>query len=377
MRWIAAAFAACLLAAGVVALARDDSPRRAGGGGSPRASEPRPGPRVILAWSRPRLEPGVGRIAAVHTRVIVRRGRVLLRRSRDRSGRTVHSARPGFGYPLDVNALDPGRYARLLPSNWRALFARLRQGRVLLSRTSARVRKLGRGGVLELQGGRRLRVAGVVPDGVVRGAEAVVSTSDGRRLGVVNPRYALLGYRGDPDRVTRAVRARRGAAGRGRVRDIGRAPWAVGGRVLPPVYLKARFGEFSVQAEPGPGVRIDPAWVRRWIATASVPILGRVTCHRRMVSALRRALGDLERRGLAGLVDPGDYAGCFAPGTIGAGGGISHHTWGVAIDLNARANPHGARSRQDPRLVRVMRRHGFAWGGRWPTPDAMHFEYRG
>ena len=33
---------------------------------------------------------------------------------------------------------------------------------------------------------------------------------------------------------------------------------------------------------------------------------------------------------------------------------------------------------QDPRLVRIMERHGFSWGGRWPTvPDGMHFEYHG
>ena len=367
----------CLLGAGVVALAREDDPAPAGGGASPpRAAEARPGPPVILAWSRPRLEAGVGRVASVHTRVIVRRGRALLRRSRDARGRTVDVARPGFGYPIEVNAFDPHAYARLMPSNWRTPFARLGPGSALLSRTSARVRKLGRGGLLELRGGQRLRVAGVVPDGLVRGAELVVSTVDGRRVGVTNPRHALLAYRGDAIPATRAVRARRDAAGRGRVRDIGRAPWAVGGRVLPPVYLKARFGEFSIAEPGGPTLAIDPAWVRRWITTASVPVLGRVTCHRRMVSALRRALGELERRGLARLVDPRDYAGCYAPGTIG-GGGISQHTWGVAIDLNARANPYGERSRQDPRLVRVMTRHGFAWGGRWPTPDAMHFEYRG
>ena len=377
MRWIAAAIVTCLVGAAVVVLARDDTPTSERRADAPRAAAPRPGPPVILAWSQPRLEPGVGRIAAVDTRVIVRRGRVLLHRSRDPGGRVVHEARPGYGYPLEVTAFDPGAYARLLPPDRRRPFARLRSGEALLSRTSARVRRLGRGGILELRSGRRLRIAGVVPDGIVRGAEVVVSTADGRRIGVTNPRHALLAYRGRPERVVRAVRARRPAAGRRRVRDVGRAPWAVGGRVLPPVYLKARFGEFAVAASGGAGLAIDPAWVRRWIASASVPVLGRVSCHRRMVSALRSAFGELRRRGLGRLVDPGDYAGCYAPGTIGGSGGISQHTWGVAIDLNARANPYGARSRQDPRLVRVMRRHGFAWGGRWPTPDAMHFEYRG
>ena len=41
-------------------------------------------------------------------------------------------------------------------------------------------------------------------------------------------------------------------------------------------------------------------------------------------------------------------------------------------------NPFRGASHQDPRLVRVMEKHGFTWGGRWPTrPDPMHFELRG
>ena len=28
--------------------------------------------------------------------------------------------------------------------------------------------------------------------------------------------------------------------------------------------------------------------------------------------------------------------------------------------------------------MHVMERHGFSWGGRWPTvPDGMHFEFHG
>ena len=96
-----------------------------------------------------------------------------------------------------------------------------------------------------------------------------------------------------------------------------------------------------------------------------------------MIPALRQALEELERRGLQRLVDRGDYAGCFAAKDIPTTGGVSRHAWGLAIDLNAAANPYGQPSAQDPRLVRVMERHGFAWGGRWPTPDAMHFEYVG
>ena len=123
---------------------------------------------------------------------------------------------------------------------------------------------------------------------------------------------------------------------------------------------------------------VAPAFVNRYLVTRRVPILGVVTCHRAMVPALRRALGELVRRGLARLVDPGDYAGCYAPRRIQARGQLSLHAWGVAIDINASSNPFMGRSRQDRRLVRTMIRHGFSWGGDWPTiRDPMHFEFRG
>jgi hypothetical protein len=31
----------------------------------------------------------------------------------------------------------------------------------------------------------------------------------------------------------------------------------------------------------------------------------------------------------------------------------------------------------DRRLIAIFRRHGFIWGGNFPTPDGMHFEYVG
>jgi hypothetical protein len=54
---------------------------------------------------------------------------------------------------------------------------------------------------------------------------------------------------------------------------------------------------------------------------------------------------------------------------------LSRHAWGVAIDLNFGENSTGAADLQDPRLVEVMERWGFTWGGRWLVPDPAHFEY--
>jgi hypothetical protein len=172
-------------------------------------------------------------------------------------------------------------------------------------------------------------------------------------------------------------RAFRGA--RTRVTAAGPAPWAAGGRIVPPVVLKQRFGEFALRLPIGRDwVAPHPAWLRRNIVTRRVPVLGPVTCHRRMIPVLRRALAMLQRRGLARLVDPGDYAGCYAPRRIPTSGSLSLHAFGLAVDLNASRNPQGSPPRQDRRLVRIMERAGLWWGGRWPTvPDGMHFEFHG
>ena len=146
--------------------------------------------------------------------------------------------------------------------------------------------------------------------------------------------------------------------------------------VARPLETKARFGEFAVGLPYGSDwIRIEPRWLDRNIVTRSVPILGAVTCNRRLFAPLRRALRRLERRGLSSVVDRADYAGCFAPRRIPGSGSLSLHAWGLAIDINAAANPRLGDSRQDRRLVRAMEDAGFTWGGRWPTvPDPMHFE---
>ena len=138
--------------------------------------------------------------------------------------------------------------------------------------------------------------------------------------------------------------------------------------------MKAAYGEFAVREGPGRTVEIDPAWVAASIATEAVPILGPVTCNRLLLPPLRAALSELEQAGLAHLVDPADFAGCFSARRIDAGQPLSHHAWGAALDLNVDGNPRGSFSTQDARLIEVLVRHGFSWGGDWLVPDPAHYE---
>jgi hypothetical protein len=43
--------------------------------------------------------------------------------------------------------------------------------------------------------------------------------------------------------------------------------------------------------------------------------------------------------------------------------------------VNADTNRFGSPPAQDPRLVQLLGRWGFTWGGNWIVPDGMHFEY--
>jgi hypothetical protein len=353
---------------------------------TPQAPAPPAAPaRTAVVWGveRPaRAARRLRRHAGVEAVTIARRGVALLRASRDARGRTVERVRAGYAIPLDVLAVDPRGFPDAPP---------LGRGDAALSSTAARLRGVEAGATLHLLGGRRLRVAAVLTDAAAHDAEVIVAHRarfpSARAPAAAASLSGLAPAAPDPWRATLIVTL--SPAARISPRDLAR--WAERGsaaRIVDgpgpvgparPGPLKARFGEPAVGLPYGDDwVRLDPAFVRRHLVTRRVPILGAVTCHRAMLPHLRSALAELSRRGLARLVDPGDYAGCYAPRRIRPGGALSLHAWGLAVDLNASTNPFGGRSAQDRRLVRVMRRHGFTWGGDWPTrPDPMHFEYRG
>jgi hypothetical protein len=219
----------------------------------------------------------------------------------------------------------------------------------------------------------------VLDDTLVGGAELVVSRRGGAALGIENPRFMLVGYRGPRGRMERDIRSAAGPGVNARVRSPGETPYLRhGDAVLPQAMIKATFGEFAYRPpSPGPAFTQDPAWAAESLVRRRVPILGPVHCHRALIPPLRGALAQLKEEGLAHLVSPGDYAGCWNPRLVSQHGGVSRHAWGAAVDLNAGANPTGTDPAQDRRLVEVMEKWGFTWGGFWLVPDGMHFEYVG
>jgi hypothetical protein len=213
-----------------------------------------------------------------------------------------------------------------------------------------------------------------VPDQVVGAAEIVTTIETGLALGVATPRYLLVTIDGDRTGFERSVREVLPEGTAVRIRAPGETPFLRhGDAVLPQVVIKSEFGEFSLRLGSSGSFDIASQWIAGNLATVDVPLLGPTTCHVGMLDSLRGAMAEVRQSNLGFLVETFD--GCYSPRFIGGTRSLSRHAWGVAVDLNYAANPTGQVTVQDPRLVSIMERWGFTWGGNWLVPDAAHFEW--
>ena len=329
--------------------------------------------RVVLAWSPGGLPPGAARSVAGASGVD---GVAEIVAGMD----WMPSRWKGFEMPLEIAAIELPDYPALVPRGDAAALEGLGRDEIVLAETTARSLKLEVGDALNLRSGRRV-VAGIVSDVAAMGYEALVGAvpSAWTRRDL----FVLVEVRpgGKTAATAQSIRERLEkalpAGARLRVRTEGETPYLrYGDAVMPLLVIKETFGPFALRQRSDGTFEIDPVW-RRNIVERRVPLLGRVTCHRALFAQLEGALRELQAEGLGHTVNPGDFGGCRSPRFIGHDpqGQISHHAWGIAIDLNASANAFGTKSDQDPRLVQVMERWGFTWGGRWLIPDAMHFEW--
>jgi len=284
-------------------------------------------------------------------------------------------AEEGWVIPLDAVAIDPTAH-RFFDRD--GSLTSLRPGAVALSEASAQFRGLALGDELIVEG-VAYEVTAITPDDVVGAAEVIFDRSD-PDAPVATNRYALVSTDLARNEFEDVVRGMYDGPAPLRIRSRGESPWLRhGDAVLPQVFIKSALGEFAYSNLTGSEFSQDPAFVEGSIVTAEVPILGKIQCHETVVEMLAGAMGQLADEGLAHLVDPAGFAGCWNPRyirpTTGTSSGISRHAWGAAVDLNAASNPVGSAGTQDARLVEVMLEWGFTWGGDWLVPDPMHFEY--
>ena len=339
-------------------------------------------PGTFLAWipgeMPPRFQQRADALHGMRHAVVVANDTTWMSRSYAASGELVDDPTPPYEVPLDTAAVTPADFAPFLPPADRSVIGDLARGEGVLGASSARLRGLGPGAVLEF-GSVRVPIAAVLPDELVGANELLVDRDIGRRIGVVHDRYALLAPHPAPAAPALASELRPLAGGSPiQVRAPGDTPFLrQGDAVLPPVQIKERFGEFDARPAPGPGgfLEIDPSWVHAHIATRQVPLLGEITCNQALFPQLIGAMRELRRRGLGDLVQT--QHGCYVPKFVlnSPTAAISHHSWGIAFDINLAGNEYGEPPHQPPRLVRVLERWGFVWGGTFIVPDGNHFEY--
>ena len=284
------------------------------------------------------------------------------------------------GRTLTVAGGDPGRFRRF--TGWQtaqsdAVWSRVAAGEIAVD-PSLPPRLVDRGGYLRLgaaQDAPRVHVGAYAP--LVRQISAFVNPRRAHQLGMPVDNALLVSTGTVTPSAVRAA-LHRVVGSRATLQTLALEFDVATPRtaVLSGSSVTSRVGTFSYTAHPNGTVTPDPAWVRSYIRTETVPILGRVTCNKGMLPQLRAALEQVVRSGLAAQIHPGEYGGCYYPRFISydPAKGLSLHSWGIAVDLNVPGNQRGTVGQMDRRVVAIFKKWGFAWGGDWNYTDPMHFE---
>ncbi len=278
---------------------------------------------------------------------------------------------------LRVGAVSPLEYRSVAPEPTSAadfVWTALMNGEAVMTPAAAEHLKVEGASVLRLNDDVSIAVGAFADNAVPNVADILIPEHVARDLRLGGARLVFVGTkpRADIDktrgllkRILPRARIRRLApsAPAPQPQPIGRAEGGVIGAMTYRI-LKNGF------------IVPDPEWVATNIVTADVPILGGVICHRLLVPQLAAALSEIDRKGLARLIDRTEYGGCYVPRFIGRDPrrGLSMHAFGLAVDLNVSGNHFGTSGNLDARVVRTFEKWGFAWGGRWSPPDPMHFE---
>ena len=270
-----------------------------------------------------------------------------------------------------------------------ALAEILARGDVAMGETAAEVRKARVGDVLTLRSksfkARTFTIGAIVADEFVDSGDLAISTDVmAARLGL--PRISRVTITGitSPSAVVKGLRSKGVVIGSTwRLRTSWDAPNPDG--TLGLATVKKLFGELKYKPNGGTAVRIDTEWALRNITWKKIydEIPLNHNCHKIVAEALQGALREIEARGLAGEIDVSNtnrYGGCLTTRynrLAGTFPGLSRHAYGMAVDLNPSTNLQWATPTIDCRVVRIMRKWGFAWGGNFWPADGMHFEWVG
>lgn len=152
--------------------------------------------------------------------------------------------------------------------------------------------------------------------------------------------------------------------------------------------VNGAFGQFRYKDTSGGRIQIDPKWIAQNIVTITLPGLNcKVQVHKdaapnfiQAFTLIKNGTATINGKTVSLLSLVKTMNGTFVPRHVmwDSSRGLSNHSWGTAIDINASnhlryVNP--AKEPNDPNLIlwqKAFQPAGFSWGNRYS--DSMHYE---
>ncbi|MDD5271393.1 MAG: M15 family metallopeptidase [Methylovulum sp.] len=122
-------------------------------------------------------------------------------------------------------------------------------------------------------------------------------------------------------------------------------------------------------------LKLSASYLVLWDVPATIElgaIPDRVYLNKYMVKSATAAFTHIVQRGLVNELKT--FNGCYSVRLKKGGSTFSLHSWGLAFDFNAETNGFGRKPTLSAALVACFTDAGFDWGGKWGTPDGMHFQ---
>jgi len=292
----------------------------------------------------------------------------------------------GFAYPMGATVLPADVVAQTMGPE---VSANLGTTTAVMGALTASLRGAQAGDTMDLISGSGavvpVTIAAVVDDAIIGGTELLMSPAAGDRLGVTGIRRAVMWGFTSRDSINAAMAANGLVSTSIRIRRSWDPPDP--DNTIGMAKTKSELGEFAYRVNSNGSVSLDSGWKNANITSGSIGgLLLQTGCHAKVRINLQAAMTEVTAAGLAGTInyyDANRAGGCFlarfnrlTPDS--SLGFLSRHSWGMAVDTNTIGSCQGcAPPDMDCRTVQIFRKHGFAWGGNFLTPDGMHFEWVG
>lgn len=300
-----------------------------------------------------------------------------------RGSATVHAPPSGYLVPMIFSAAPVSAHRGVYGIEIAQV---LGEGKVVVNEMTAEQTGAQVGDVLHLRprsgGAAAVTIGMIAAYDAVGGSELVFDTSVASRLGFTDDTSTVIwGF--DRSLVDGALSAV-GLEGR---RDTAVArSWDLPDpdSTISTARTKQALGEPWYRVNSDDSISMHPDWIATNLTDGRVvlhpTIRIRAQCHVGVVGDLTAALDEIDAAGLASKIQVSNanaYGGCYAPRYSRISGYLSRHTYAMALDTNTVDNCQGCVPKMDCDVVRIFRKHNFAWGGNFRRADGMHFEWVG